>query len=80
MPNIIQNATKWIGQIIVLGLSLFALGIVAQVLFGNGTTFLKSDLIGNLMGLINVLGDSGLPGLIAVGIILWLFSKARARR
>ena len=63
-----------IGQIIELGLTLVALAIVAQVLVGPNLPFF-GGVVGNLVGIVKDLGANGLAGLIAVGIIIWLFSK-----
>ena len=51
-----------------------ALAIVVQVLFGSNQ-FLSSNVVGNLIDIIQSLGNNGLVGLIALAIILWLFSK-----
>ena len=32
-------------------------------------------VVGNITALVAELGSSGLPGLVAVGIILWLFQR-----
>ena len=75
MPeNWIETVKKWIGQITELGLLLVALAIVAQILVGDNLGFF-GDVVGNLIAIINQLGDNGLVGLIAIAIILWLFAK-----
>ncbi len=51
--------------------------IVIQILFGENATFLTGDIVGNLIALIRALGDNGLVGLIALGIILYLYNKSR---
>jgi len=61
-------------QVVELGLLLIALGIVLQVLIGGKLAFI-GDVVTNLLSLIKALGDQGLVGLIAIGIIMWLFSK-----
>jgi|TARA_B100000315_G_C14519093_1_gene560634 hypothetical protein len=70
----IDRLKKWIAQITELGLLLVALAIVLQILIGNTLPFF-GDVVNNLTGLIGNLGDDGLVGLIAIGIILWLFAK-----
>jgi|TARA_B100001964_G_scaffold144886_1_gene159572 hypothetical protein len=65
----------WLGQIIEVGLLLVAVGILLQILFGRMVGFVTGDIVGNLIGLIQQLGDGGLVGLIAIGIILWLFQR-----
>jgi hypothetical protein len=64
----------WVWRLVELGLALVALGIIVQILFGNAP-FLGNDIVGNLTALLGALGDSGLIGLIALAIILWLFVK-----
>ena len=63
-----------IGQIVDILLALVALAIVATVLFGANLPFFGS-VVANLVALVDGLGRSGLVGLIALGIILWLFAK-----
>ena len=65
----------WVSQVVELGLLLVALGIVLQILFGSKVGFITGDIVGNLITLIKALGDNGLVGLIALAVILWLFSK-----
>ncbi len=73
--NFFDTAKTWLRQIIEIGLMLVALGIVLQLLFGNAVAFLTGDIVTNLIVLIKALGDSGVVGLIALAVIVWLFSK-----
>ena len=73
--EILDRVKGWIGQIIELGLLLVPLGIVLQVLFGRPVEFITGDIVGNLIGLIQALGENGIAGLIALVIILWLFAN-----
>ncbi len=73
----LRVVAKWVGQITEVGLALIALGIVVQILFGENATFLTGDIVGNLINLIRALGENGLVGLIALGVILYLYNKAR---
>jgi hypothetical protein len=63
-----------IGQIVDIGLALVAVAIVATVLFGSNLPFF-GGVVGNLVGIVRDLGANGLAGLIALGVILWLFAK-----
>ena len=74
MPNVLENVKRYLIQFTELGLLLVALFVVLQILFGE-STFLVGPVVSNLLTLIKSLGDSGLVGLIAIGIILWLFQK-----
>ena len=58
-----------------IGVSLLALGIILQLLFGSATPLLGADIAGNIMAFVKDLGANGLVGLIALGFILWLFSN-----
>ncbi|MEE8140330.1 MAG: hypothetical protein V3U99_00040 [Alphaproteobacteria bacterium] len=67
----------WLMEIVEVGLILIALGVVLQILLGSPLPFI-GNVVQNLMALIKVLGDGGLIGLIAIAVLLWLFSKRRA--
>ena len=75
--NPLEQVKKWIGEITEIGLLLVALGIVVGILFGPEVPFF-AGIVANLTGLLNALGKEGLVGLIALGIILYVFQKQRA--
>ena len=68
---------KWLAEITEIALLLIALGIAVAILFG-GTVPFFSGIVSNMIGIIKTLGDNGLVGLIALGIIVYLFNKRRA--
>ncbi len=70
----IGRIKSWIGAITDIGLMLLALAIVAALLVG-GTLPFFGGVVANILGLIKELGSNGLVGLIALGVILWLFSR-----
>ena len=75
MTEIVDKLKNWIYLLTEIGIGLIALGIVIQILFDGPIAFLPGDIIGNLTGLIASLGSEGLVGLIALAIILYLFTK-----
>lgn len=75
MPDWLDKIRAWIFQIIEIALALIALGIVLQILFGPSVVFLPGDIVANLTGIIRQLGDNGLVGLIALGILLYLYTR-----
>ncbi|MBL41474.1 MAG: hypothetical protein CMM49_02310 [Rhodospirillaceae bacterium] len=75
MPDWLDRINGWISKITEIVLALIALGVVLQILFGRQVVFLPGDIVGNLTGLIQQLGDSGLVGLIALAILLYLYNK-----
>lgn len=68
----------WIRGLTGVGLALIPLGILIQVITPGTSTFLVGDILPNLMGLIRDLGNAGLVGLIALGIVIWLFRGLKA--
>ena len=70
----ISQIKTWIGAVIDIGLMLLALAIVAILLVGGSLPFF-GGVVSNIISLVKDLGANGLVGLIALGVILWLFSK-----
>ena len=75
MPSFFDKLKGWLNHIVELGLMLIALGIVLQILFGSKVGFITGDVISNMTGMITQLGNGGVAGLVAIGVIMWLFSK-----
>jgi len=63
-----------IGELIDVSILLLALAIVLSLLVGDNLLFFGS-VVANIAGLVRSLGDAGLAGLIALGVILWIFSN-----
>lgn len=72
--NAIQSIKSWVGALTDLGLMLLALGIVCALLVGGQNIPFFGNVAGNIMAFVKDLGANGLVGLIALGLILWLFS------
>jgi ABC-type enterochelin transport system permease subunit len=72
----LQSVKNWVGALTEIGLMLLALAIVAALLVGSNLPFFGT-VVSNIMTIVKDLGSNGLVGLIALGIILWLFSKRR---
>jgi hypothetical protein len=68
---------KWLSEITEIILLLIALGIAVEILLGPDVMFF-GGIVGNLTTLLESLGESGLAGLIALGIIIVLFQRRRA--
>jgi hypothetical protein len=71
----LQTLKSWIGALTELGLMLLALGIVAALLVGGQNLPFFGNVAGNIIAFVKDLGSNGLAGLIALGVILWLFSN-----
>lgn len=72
--DMMKSCSNFLKDVTELGLMLVALGIVLGILVGNNVPFL-GNIVGNLVELVRSLGDNGLVGLIALGIIVWLFQR-----
>jgi hypothetical protein len=65
---------SWIGALTEVALMLLALGITLALLAGPQVPFL-GNVVGNIIALVKELGANGIVGLIALGVIIWLFSN-----
>lgn len=71
----LERIEKSLGEITEISLLLIALGVVIEILFGDAVPFF-GRVATNLTGLLSTLGENGLVGLIASGIIFFLFYRA----
>ena len=72
---LMDNVTGWIRKLTEAGVSLIALVIVIQVIFGSGAAFLPGDVIASLTSIISSLGGAGLVGLIAAALVYKIFTR-----
>jgi len=72
----LEEVKKWLGEITEVFMLLIALGVIAHILFGESLPFFGS-VVPNLTALIGSLGDDGLVGLIALGVIIYMFQRRR---
>ncbi|MHC4496800.1 MAG: hypothetical protein ACYSYM_13360 [Planctomycetota bacterium] len=70
----LEEIKKWIVEILML---LVAFGVIAEILFGSTVPFF-GGIVANLAGLTGTLGENGLVGLIALGVIVLLFHRTNA--
>jgi len=77
MMHVLEEVKRWLGEITEIALLLIALGIAVEILFGTPVPFF-GRIVTNLTALLNTLGDNGFAGLIALGIILFLFQRRKA--
>ena len=68
---------RWLGEITEIALLLIALGVAVEILFGDAVPFF-SQIVPNILNIISTLGDKGLVGLVALGIIVFLFYRKKA--
>ena len=71
----LKTAGTWIGELTEVSLGLLALAVVLQVLFGATVPFFPIDVVGSVVDVTNQLGSEGLVGLVAVWVMVALFSR-----
>jgi len=65
----------WIGELTDIAVALVALGVAAGVVFGMDVPFVGA-VLGNLIDLINTLGDNGVVGIIVLAIISGMYGRS----
>jgi len=71
----LQKATGWAKQLVDLSVSILALAVVLQVLFGTQAAFFPVDVVGNVVAITKTLGSEGLVGLVAAWALLTILSR-----
>jgi hypothetical protein len=67
---------EWIAQLVEISLLLVAFGIVVEILFGSVAP-IGSGIVTNLVAILGDFGENGFTGLIALGIVVYIFKRAR---
>lgn len=73
--DVFAKLKVWLQELTEVGLLLLCLSIVAEVLFGAPVPFLGSGVVTNISSLVAGLGEQGVVGLVALGVVLYLFKK-----
>ena len=73
MENVFSMVNNFIGKMTSLFVGLLSFGVMAEILFGSPV--MGMSVIGNVMDVINVLGDNGVVGLIALVVLYNLLEK-----
>jgi hypothetical protein len=75
--EILSKVGSWANKLTEIGISVIALGIVLEVLFGGvGIPFWKDvSVIDNIMGILGGLNAEGLLGLVGVFILIHILRK-----
>ena len=64
----------WIGELTDITVALVALGVAASIVFGMDVPFVGA-VLGNLVDLINALGDAGVVGIIVLAILSGMYGR-----
>lgn len=72
----IKVVKGWVKEFVDITLLFIAVGVIVQIVFGKDVPFF-SGITSNLMDFIGQLGQNGITGLIALFVIVWVFTKER---
>ena len=73
MENIFSMVSGFFSKMTSLFVGLLSFGVMAEILFGGPV--MGMSVIGNIMDIINLLGNNGVVGLIALVILYELINK-----
>jgi len=73
MENIFNMVNGFFSKMTTLFVGLLSFGVMAEILFGGPV--MGMSVIGNVMDIINLLGNNGVVGLIALVILYELINK-----
>ena len=73
MENIFNMVNGFFCKMTSLFMGLLSFGVMAEILFGSPV--MGMSVIGNVMDVINMLGDNGVVGLIALVVLYSLLDK-----
>ena len=73
--SMLDTVKSWLRQITEVGLLLIAAAIVLEVIFGSAVPYIGIGILDNVVALTAKLGQDGLVGIIAIGIIVWLYLR-----
>ena len=71
MKEILGKINEGVGGLTTLVMNLLALGILVEVIYGAG--IFGMGVVGNVVALINSIGQSGFVGLLSLVVLLSLF-------
>jgi len=70
MKDILEKVNEGVGGLTTLVMNLLALGILVEVIYGAG--IFGMGVVGNVVALINSIGQSGFVGLLSLVVLLSL--------
>ena len=71
----LQTAGTWVKGLTDFSVSLLALAVVLQVLFGASVPFFPLDVVGSIIDITAQLGSEGLVGLVALWVLMTIMNK-----
>jgi len=74
---LIRSVKGWVKELTEIGVLLIALSVVLALLLGDNVPFLSGagDVVNNITAMVGSLGEQGMVGLIALGVVLYIFNR-----
>ena len=73
LKSAFSSIGEFVSGLVELLASLAALGVVSEVIFGQGVWGM--NVVGNLVAIITTFGDNGFAGLLALLVLVGLWNK-----
>ena len=75
--DLLKKVGSWADALTQIGISLIALGVVLEVLFGgmNIPFWPNISVVGNIMGILGSLSAEGLLGLVGAFVLYYILKK-----
>ena len=70
-----DTAKNYLRGVMDVALVVIPLSVVLGIIFGPAVPFIGTAVVDNITSLVNSLGGNGLVGIIAIGIIVWLYLR-----
>ena len=71
----LDTVKSWLRQITEGGLLLIAAAVELEVIFGSAVPYIGIGILDNIITLTSKLCQYGIVGIIAIGIIVWLYLR-----
>ena len=76
MTEVFKNVKSLMVGLLDISLLFIAIGVVWQILFGADNSWYFGHVTENMMSLVNNFGSQGVAGVIAMLILLYIFTKS----
>ena len=75
MNKWISKVKYYLNSFLEVGVLLFAVSVIAEIIFGPKVAFFGTQVTENLIGLLNSLGNQGIAALIIVFAVIFAYRK-----
>ena len=77
MKPVLSQLQDWIRLVTQVGIGLIALGVIVEIVFGQGAIF-GASVVGNLSEIVGSIGgQNGFVGLVAILLIIGIFQRMK---